>query len=223
VTGNGELNGKKDENNNDVDGGEVTLTSPYFGRLHMLSLDLSYDRWYYDVGAGNRFTVEVSNDGGYNWTTVEELIYDNGGWQTHSVDLFALLPPTDDMLLRFIVEDTGEDDAVEGGVDEVLVEGVWVNCQPYDPPAMLPPNPVGNTLMVDVDTDGHAVMTWDAPPVDGTHDAATLYRIERAVMTTVPFAEAGSATVTRWVDVDALTAADSYFYTVRAENNGGGE
>jgi subtilisin family serine protease len=223
VTGNGELTGKKDENNNDVDDGQVTLTSPYFGRLYMLSLDLSYDRWYYDVGAGNRFTVEVSNDGGFGWSTIEERIYGNGGWQTNIVDLFALLPPTDDMLLRFIVEDTGDDDAVEGAVDEVLIEGIWVNCQPHDPPAMLPPNGVGNTLMVDVDTDGHAVLTWDAPPVDGGHDAATLYRVERAVMTTGSFAEAGSATVTRWADIDALSAPESYFYTVRAENSGGPE
>jgi hypothetical protein len=223
VTGNGELTGKKDENNNDVDDGAVTLTSPYFGRFHMLSLDLSYDRWYYDVDSGNSFAVEVSNNGGLDWALVEELIYDNGGWQRYSVDLFPLLPPTDDMLLRFVVEDDYVDDPVEGAVDEILIEGVWVSCQPYDPPAMLPPNSVGDTLMVDIDTNGHAVLNWDEPPVDGGHDAAALYRVDRAVMTTGPFAEAGSSTVTRWVDVDALTAADSHFYSVRAENAGGGE
>jgi len=64
-------------------------------------------------------------------------------------------------------------------------------------------------------------LTWVAPPVDGTHDAATLYRIERAVSPSGPFTEAGSATATTWVDIDALDSTDSYYYRVRAENAGG--
>jgi subtilisin family serine protease len=223
VTGNGELTGRKDENNNDVDGGAVTLTSPPFGLLHMLSLELSYDRWFYDVESGNRFTAEVSNDGGSSWTTIENLIFGYGGWQRNTVDLFALFPPTDDMLLRFVVEDDGIDDPVEGAVDEVLIEGVWVNCQPYDPPAALAPNPVGDTLVVTIDSGGHTVLTWDAPPVDGGHDAATLYRIERMTSPAGSFVEVGSATITSWVDVDAMTAVESYYYRVRAENAGGAE
>jgi hypothetical protein len=217
VTGNGELTGRKDENNNDVDGGSVTLTSPPFGLNHMLSLTLSYDRWYYDVDSGNSFRTEVSNDGGFGWTTVEEWIFSQGGWYDSNIDLFALLSPTDDMLLRFIVEDEGLDDPVEGAIDEVLVEGIWVDCQPYDPPALLPPNPVGNTLMVDKDAGGHAELTWVAPPVDGGHDAATLYRIGRDQAPDGPFVEIGSATMTRWLDIDALTAGDSYYYLVTAE------
>jgi len=223
VTGDGELTGRKDENNNDVDDGAVTLTSPPFGLFHMLSLELSYDRWFYDVESGNRFTAEVSNDGGLNWTTAENLIFGNGGWQRSTVDLFALFPPTDDMLLRFVVEDDFIDDPVEGAVDEILIEGVWVNCQPYDPPAALPPNPVGDTVMVVVDPNGHAMLTWDAPPVDAGHDAATLYRIERGLSAAGSFVEAGSATATHWLDVDALAAVESYYYRVRAENAGGGE
>jgi hypothetical protein len=223
VTGNGELSGRKDENNNDVDDGAVTLTSPPFGLQHMLSLELSYDRWFYDVESGNRFTTEVSNDGGASWVPLENLIFGNGGWQRHTFDLFALLEPTDDMLLRFVVEDDYTDDPVEGAVDEVRIEGVWVDCQPYDPPAALPPNPVGDTLTVAVDPGGHTVLTWDAPAVDGGHDAATLYRIERATSAAGAFVEVGSATVTRWIDVDALVAVESFYYRVRAENSGGTE
>jgi hypothetical protein len=189
----------------------------------MLSLELSYDRWFYDVESGNRFTAEVSNDGGSSWTTIENLIFGYGGWQRTTVDLFALFPPTDDMLLRFVVEDDFTDHPVEGAVDEVLIEGVWVNCQPYDPPAALPPNPVGDTVMVVVDPGGHTVLTWDAPPVDAGHDAATLYRIERKTSPAGSFVEVGSATVTSWVDVDAMTAIESYYYRVRAENAGGAE
>jgi hypothetical protein len=223
VTGNGLLSGRKDENNNDVDDGQVTLMSPPFGLAHMLSLDLSYDRWFYDVESGNSLTAEVSNDGGFNWTTVEHLIFGYGGWVANTVDLFALIPPTDDMRLRFVVEDDYTDDPVEGAVDEVRVEGVWVNCQPHDPPAVLPPNPVGDTLLVHVDPRGHAVLTWVAPPVDAGHDAATIYRIERTASPAGSFSEVGSATVTHWVDVDALGATEPYYYRVRAENAGGGE
>jgi hypothetical protein len=223
VTGNGELNGRKDENNNDVDGGQVILLSPPFGLQHMLTLELSYDRWFYDVESGNKFRAEVSNDGGFNWITLEELIYGYGGWATTAVDLFALLPPTDDMRLRFVVDDDFVDDPVEGAVDEVWVEGVWVDCQDYTPPAALAPNPVGDTLQVGTDSGGHTVLAWDAPPVDAGHDAATLYRVERAVSPEGPFTQAGSATVTRWVDVDALGAGEPYYYRVYAENSGGSE
>ena len=33
----------------------------------------------------------------------------SGWWGTNSVDLFALLPPTDDMRLRFVVQDGAEE------------------------------------------------------------------------------------------------------------------
>jgi hypothetical protein len=223
VTGNGELGGKKGENNNDVDGGQVVLLSPPFGELHLLALDLSYDRWFYDVESGNRFLAEISNDGGASWLTLEESIYGYGGWSTTSVDLFALFPPTDDMRLRFTVEDDLTDDPVEGAIDEVRVDGTWVACQQFVPPAAQPPNSVGDTLQVDVDPGGHTVLTWAAPAVDATHDVATLYRIERAVAPDAPFIEAGSATITNWVDIDALNSPDTYYYRVRAENAGGRE
>jgi hypothetical protein len=137
------------------------------------------------------------------------------------VDLFALLSPTDDMRLRFVVEDGGTDSAVEGAVDEVNIDGIWVRCQEFTPPAALAPNAVGDTLVVDVSSGGHTVLTWVAPPVDAGHDAATLYRIERALAPADPFSEVGSATSTTWVDIDALGSPEPYYYRVRAENSGG--
>jgi hypothetical protein len=100
---------------------------------------------------------------------------------------------------------------------------MWVDCQAYTPPTLARPNPVGDTLRVAADPGGHAVLTWNAPPVDGSHGPATLYRIERALTAQGPWSEAGSATSTRWVDVDALGTADPYFYRVTAGNSGGGE
>jgi hypothetical protein len=223
VTGNGELSGRKDENNNDVDGGHVILLSPPFGLNHMLSLELSYDRWFYDVESGNSFTAEISNNGGLDWLVLEELIYGAGGWSNETFDLFGLLTPTDDMRLRFVVDDDYSDDPVEGAVDEVRAEGVWVDCQDYTPPTALAPNPVGDTLRIAVEPGGHTRLSWEAPPTDATHDVATLYRIERAIAPDGPFSEAGFATTLGWVDVDALGAAESYYYRVRAENAGGSQ
>jgi len=108
-------------------------------------------------------------------------------------------------------------------VDEVHVSGSWVDCQSFTPPASLPPNEVGNTLRLARDGAGHAVLTWTAPPVDPGHGAATLYRIVRSSVPEGPRPEVGSATSTRWVDVDALGTPDPYFYLVTAENSGGSE
>jgi hypothetical protein len=186
-------------------------------------MTLSYDRWYYDVSSGNTLRVEVSNDGGSNWLQLEQLIYAPGGWQHQSYDLFALLPPTDNMRLRFRADDDFADDPVEAGVDEVHIEGIWVRCQAYTPPAAKRPNPVGDTLTASADPGGHVVLAWSAPPVDAGHDAATLYRIQRAPGAQGPWTEVGTATSTRWVDVDALRSPGTSFYLVSAENSGGRE
>jgi hypothetical protein len=222
VTDNG---GGNNENRNDVDDGSVYLISPAFGSLHMLSLDLTYDRWYYDTSgpAADAFRTEVSNDGGTNWTLAQEQTFGFGGWETQVVNLFAVLPPTDDMRLRFVVSDGVDDSPVEGGLDEVYVDGIYVDCQDYTPAPASAPNPVGDTVLVGVDTGGHTVLSWDAPPVDGSHDAATLYRIERSTSPNGTFTQAGSSTVTSWVDVDALRSAESFYYRVVAENSGGTE
>ena len=224
VTGNGELTGKKDENNNDVDGGAAMLLSPPFGVPNILSMSLAYDRWYYDNSSGgDQFRSEFSNDGGLNWIQIELVLNSTAGWGTHDVDLMALAPASDDMRLRFVALDGAEDTAVEAAVDEVHVDATWVHCQDHVPGPASPPNAVGDTLLLDADPAGHVVLTWDAPPVDGGHDAATLYRVLRAVTPAGPLVEVGSATATRWVDVDALGETAPFFYEIRAENSGGGE
>ena len=222
VTGNGELNGPKNQDNNDVDDGTTTLTSPVFGAPHILALDLSYDRWYYDnAGGGDSFFAEITNDGS-NWTTVEQLVVSSGGWGNQVADLLLLVTPSETMQLRFRVTDGGSDSTVEGAVDEVHVDGMWVNCQDYTPVVLQSPNPVGDTLTANgVGT--HVTLSWQTPPTDGGHDAATLYRIDRATVANGTFDSAGSTTTTVWHDIDATVAPGIYFYLVTAENSGGSE
>ena len=108
-------------------------------------------------------------------------------------------------------------------MDEVRVSGRWVTCDDYTPAAALPPNPVGDTLLVGHDPEGHGVLSWQAPQADATHDVATLYRVYRASSPAGPFEEVGSATVPQWFDVDAASAVDAFYYRVQAENAGGTE
>jgi subtilisin family serine protease len=209
---------------NDVDGGSTYLNSPRFGQPHIFKLSLAYDRWYYDDSASSdSLKAEVSNNGGTSWTLMEQRVSPTSGWGHFTADLMPLLAPSDDMRLRFTATDGGTDNVVEAAVDEVHISGMWVECQSYTPPPTLAPNPVGNSLRLGKDAAGHAVLTWTAPPVDGGHGAATLYRMTRATAPQGPWTGAGSATSTQWVDVDALRAVDSYFYRVTAENNGGTE
>jgi subtilisin family serine protease len=208
-------------NQNDVDGGSTYLYSPAFGEPHIDEISLRFDRWYYDDSASSdSLKAEISNNGGSTWTLLEQRVTPTNGWGTYSVDLLSVIAPSDDMRLRFTATDGGTDNVVEAAIDEVHVTGRWVDCQEYLPPVLRPPNPVGNTLRVSLDG-VHTVLTWDAPPVDAGHDAASLYRIERASSAQGPWVEAGSATSPRWVDVDAALASGSFLYRVIAENSGG--
>jgi hypothetical protein len=220
VTGSGGGGGSS----NDVDGGSTFLTSPRFGQPSIYELTLAYDRWYYDDSASSdSFKAEISNDGGTSWVLLEQRVSPTNGWAPFGADLMTVIAPSDDMRLRFTATDGGSDNVVEAAVDEVHLSGMWVDCQDHTPSAALPPNPVGASLRLARESGVHAVLTWTAPPVDAGHDAATLYRIERATAPSRPWSQAGSATTTRWVDVDALGAASSFFYRVVAENSGGTE
>ncbi len=217
VTGNG-------GSNNDVDGGEVVLLSPIFGAPYLRSLQLSYDHWYYDDAfGGDSFKSFFSVDGGQNWTLVQYIVSPTDGWEPYDADLFELLPVSETMQLKFVVTDGSDNTPVEGAVDEVHVDGIWVHCQDHVEPIAQAPNPVGNTLLGGKHPGGHVELSWQAPPVDPTHDAATRYRFERADSPAGPFLEIGVPTAIETVDVDALTGGGAYYYRVRAENSGGVE
>ncbi|MCP3981122.1 MAG: S8 family serine peptidase [bacterium] len=223
VTGNG--GSLFNVNANDVDGGSVSLTSPTFGSPNLLRLELRYDGWYYGANSipSDEFRVEVTNDGGQSWTTLETRNIVFGGWYTREFNLLPALSPTADMQLRFSASDFGGDGPVEAAVDEVRIRGVEAVCESWTPPSALAPNPVGNTLLAAADPGGHVVLSWSAPPVDGGHDPATLYRVDHDVSAQGAFSEIGSATATTFADVDALAAPGVSYYLVRAENSGGPE
>lgn len=112
--------------NADVDGGFTTLLSPVFDLSGAEGAGVSYSRWYSnDQGSSpnsDTFRVDVSDDGGATWKSLEVVgpagEGTSGGWisVTHSVgDVVSL---TDGIRFRFIAEDAGEGSIIEAGIDE---------------------------------------------------------------------------------------------------------
>lgn len=115
--------------NSDVDGGSTILTSPNLD-ASMPGAILGYARWYSNTaGAAPQadvFVVEVSNDGGANWTNLETVgpagSEVSGGWNfvTFAIgDVFE--SPSDQFRVRFTASDDGDGSVIEAGVDAIQV------------------------------------------------------------------------------------------------------
>ena len=108
--------------NTDVDSGATRLISP---TMDATGEDpyISYWRWYSDENSANlddAFTVEISNDDGSNWTTLESIGPDViGEWVKSTFRIADFVSPTDQMRLRFTAADLGGAGIVEAGVDGV--------------------------------------------------------------------------------------------------------
>ncbi|MFQ5425412.1 MAG: choice-of-anchor B family protein [Phycisphaerae bacterium] len=120
---------------NDVDGGATTLVSPAFDGTAPNSI-VGYWRWYSnDQGASpntDSFVVDVSNDNGATWTSVEILgpsgPETSGGWFFHQFIVTDLIVPTATMKMRFIASDLGAGSIVEAAVDDFSVTSL--DCTP---------------------------------------------------------------------------------------------
>ncbi len=107
--------------NSDVDGGPTQLTSPTFD---MSAGDgvVRYARWFVSInGVTDRFTVEISNNNGANWTTVENIANQGEQWIQHEFRVSDFVNPTATMKLRFTAIDNPNDSVTEAGIDAVLV------------------------------------------------------------------------------------------------------
>jgi len=114
----------------DVDGGKTTLLSP---RLQLGALSnpvVSYWRWYSsNLGAPpaneDSFLIEISNDDGATWTTVEQVGPGGpecaGGWFPHQFRVADLVTPTNFVRLRFVASDYNTNGNVEAAIDDLVV------------------------------------------------------------------------------------------------------
>lgn len=125
-TGQGAIGGGLGDN--DIDGGVTTLRSPLYD-MSSGNARVSYWRWYSNnTGAGPNadvFEVDISNNGGSNWTSVEVVgpagAGTSGGWVQHEFSVDDLIAPTANMQLRFRAGDLGEGSLVEAALDDLQV------------------------------------------------------------------------------------------------------
>ena len=123
--------------NSDVDGGTTTLTSPIMNATGSGdNAHLVYWRWYSsDVGTQDDiYTIELSNDAGGAWTTIETLgptgPETHGRWVHQVIRIADYFSPTNQMQVRFNAIDTGTGSVVEAAVDGVYITHCnFVPCQ----------------------------------------------------------------------------------------------
>lgn len=131
ITGNGVPGGSVGAA--DVDGGTTSLTSPTLDAAAMPGVAvLKYARWYSNnQGAdpnNDTMTVQISNNNGSSWSTLELVTENAGLWVRKTFNIADVIPPTSQMRLRFIASDLGAGSVVEAGVDDVRIE--YVDCSP---------------------------------------------------------------------------------------------
>lgn len=130
------------DDNSDVDNGTVTLTSPAMDASGGRAF-LNYARWFSNTsGAAPQedvFTVEVSNNNGANWITLEIVgptgpeVF--GGWVYKSFDLSGVFAsPSNQFKVRFVASDLGAGSVVEAAVDAVSITLYECEAPPTCPP-----------------------------------------------------------------------------------------
>ncbi len=118
----------------DVDDGEVLAASPVFDASGYATARLALARWHFNSATvsdgGDRFALDVSNDGGSTWTNLETLgaMASANSWTQEAFDLERGVALTGQMRLRVRSADGPiVDSTVESAIDEVHVDGA-LNC-----------------------------------------------------------------------------------------------
>jgi hypothetical protein len=130
---------------NDVDAGTVTLVSPVYDVSAFDEVTVKYDRWYSNNTGGDPnndfWVVEISNDGGSSWTTVENTSVSAAAWTSVGFDVDAAFGTPGQVQVRFLASDLNAGSLVEAGVDEfrilAAVSGPVASLETVPAPAVL--------------------------------------------------------------------------------------
>jgi len=110
------------DGNSDVDGGPTRIMSPAVDLSLSTSPIVSYGRWFAnDDFDADRMLVEISNDDGGSWVTVESVANTNG-WSHHSFAVSDFVTPTATVRLRVSATDNPNDSVTEAAFDAVRIE-----------------------------------------------------------------------------------------------------
>jgi len=136
------VTGNTDDPNNvgadDVDGGETTLFSPVFDLSNSEDVLLTYWRWYTNNVGDNPSTdywnVEISNNSGDSWISLENTTLSNANWKRQRFILSDYIELTDEMQLRFIAEDVYNDgdngsggSLIEAAIDDIVFQDITID------------------------------------------------------------------------------------------------
>lgn len=121
----------------DIDGGSTTLASPILDAIALGDdAELVYWRWYSNnTGASpnaDSMLVQISNDIGNSWTTIEVVTENANAWVEQRFRIADFVEPTDMIRVRFIASDLGDGSIVEAGVDDLRIESVGCTINPAD-------------------------------------------------------------------------------------------
>jgi choice-of-anchor B domain-containing protein len=113
------------QGDNDIDGGTTTLTSPVLDATGGDVPVLEYHRWYSNntgnAPASDAMPVEISNDGGQTWQTLEIVTENAGVWVRKRFPIADFVEPNDQVRVRFLASDLGNGSVVEAGVDDLSI------------------------------------------------------------------------------------------------------
>jgi len=110
---------------NDVDDGKTTLFSDIYDLTGATEAWAVYRRWFSnDLGSSpgeDYWVVQISNDGGGSWQSVENTNDDAEQWLEITVDITAFFPNPAQVQFKFVASDEGSGSLVEAGVDEFMI------------------------------------------------------------------------------------------------------
>jgi hypothetical protein len=114
-------------NTGNVNNGKTTLYSPVFDLLCKEGVVARYARWYSNdfaaigplVGRDDYWNVDVSNDGGATWTSVEHTNEGTESWVEIEVAIDSLFAVPDLVQFRFVASDTGNATRIHAAIDEL--------------------------------------------------------------------------------------------------------
>jgi hypothetical protein len=202
----------------DIDGGDTTLATPPIDVSNSADSEIGYWRWFSnDTGSSpgqDIMTIDISDDGGLNWSNVEVVGPANeasGGWIFHSFRVADIVTPTANVRLRFVAGDANPGSVVEAAIDDLVVV---TQCCPASAPA--------DVVGLVVDNSNGTRLRWDSQGAGMIYDVIrgdlSLLRSTGAVDDALCSSDdwPGSA----WDDLQVGPApGQAYYYLVRAANS----
>jgi hypothetical protein len=110
---------------NDVDDGKTTLFSPVYDLTMFEAVTIRYWKWYSNHTGSSPNTdywdVEVSNDGGTGWASVEHTTSSANAWRSVTFDLLDHYAAPGQVQLKFVASDEDAGSLVEAGIDDFII------------------------------------------------------------------------------------------------------